>query len=254
MTVIAERHKPRNISVTAVFDKDRVDILEELARGMGITRSLALNHLVDLHAGVLLEEIAKAPAQVFETEPWRARKLSREVVSLVAGAVREGSTTPDAYRSLQIPPKTGEQWERRGRADREKGKASVYADLCASLDRARAEFNRELVQEARRKGDYKTLLKLLDPEQFSEVKRSQVDVTHRFQLVIDWDRLELAETRTLAALLRKASPLEGDPGVNRTNRPALEAIPADVAEQLEAADEGEWVEAPALPPGAPVDD
>src|SRR6185295_6553572 len=98
----------------------------------------------------------------------------------------------------------------------------MHADLVTALEQARAAFNRSLIQEAVRKGDYGKLLKMIDPEQFTPASRQSVDVTHRFQLVIDWDALSIEETRTLALLLRKASPLEDDPAVTRTARPALE--------------------------------
>ncbi len=235
--------QPRNVSTSIALNRDRVDVLDELGRGLGVSRSEAVCRLIDLHAGKALEEIAANPAPPFNAERARARKLTGELIVDVASLVREGMTKADAYRRVGVTDKVAARWEKRGRDDRDEEKSGLHADLVAALDQARAAFNHELIQEARRKGDYKTLLKLLDPEQFALPSRSEVDVTHRFQLLIDWDKLGLDETRTLATLLRKASPLEDDRAVTRTARPAIEAVPAEV---LELVEEGEWSEAPAL--------
>lgn len=237
--------RPRNIARTVTFDRDRLEAVETIARGMGSSISAAIARLVDLHAGVQLEEIEQAPAVRFEPERARARRLSGDLIGDVSTLVREGMTKADAYRRCGVNEKTARGWEKRGREDRDNERAGLHADLVVALDQARAEFNHELIQEARRKGDYKTLLKLLDPEQFALPSRSTVDVTHRWQMLLDWDLLTLSESRMLAALMRKASPLEDDPAVTRTARPALEAIPEEVVELLEA-DDGVWSEAPAL--------
>ncbi len=237
--------RSRNIQKTLTFDRERLEVVEAMARGMDTSLSQAVARLVDLQAGKVLEAIEAAEAPVFEIDRWKSRKLTRELVALVAGEVRQGATKADAYRSVEIPPTTGSGWEKQGRDDIAREHPSLYADLVSSMERARAECNMELIQEARRKGDYKTLLKLLDPEQFNPVSRQSVDVTHRFQLVIDWDQLGIEETRTLAALLRKASPLDDHPAITRTARPALEAIPEHVAEIVDA-EFDEITEAPAL--------
>ncbi len=242
---------PRNISVTAVVDKERHDLLDELARSLGITKSLAVTHLIDLHAGIALEEIAKAPAERFLPERARARRLSGELVIDVASLVREGMTKADAYRRLGVNARTANAWEKKGREEFDAGRGGLHADLVTALEQARAAFNHDLIREAVRKGDYKVLLKLIDPEQFTPQSRSQVDHTHRFQLLIEWDKLTIEETRLLAALLKKASPLEDDPAVTRLNRPSVEAIPADVVEMLEAED-GEWAPAEARALEAPA--
>ncbi len=238
----------RNIQRTVMFDRDRLDAVEEAARGLGLGFSAAIMRLIDLHAGKLLEVVAAAPLERFQAERSRSRRLTGELVGDVATLVREGMTKADAYRRLGVVEGTAKLWEKQGRDDREAEKPSLQADLVTALEQARAEFNHELIQEARRKGDYKTLLKLLDPEQFNPVSRSSVDVTHRFQLVLDWDALTIEETKTLAALMRKASPLEDDPAVSRTARPAIEAVPPDVLELVEGEDftEAPLLEAPAL--------
>ncbi len=241
---------PRNISKSLTFDRDRLDALERIARGLRISLSAAVARLVDLHAGAQLEVLEAQPAEVaFELERWSSRRLSRDLIVTVAGRVREGSTKADAYRSVQVPPKLGGSWEKKGRDDVERERQSIHADLVMSLERARAEFNMELLAEARRQADYKTLLKLMDPEQFTPPSRSTVDVTHRWQMLIDWDRFTLTEQRTLAYLLRKGSPAEDDPSVTRTARPALEAVPVEVLEHVDDVDEGEWTEAPVLDAG-----
>ncbi len=238
----------RNIQRTVMFDRDRLDAVEEAARGLGLGFSAAIMRLIDLHAGKLLEVVAAAPLEHFQAERSRSRRLTGELVADVSTLVREGMTKADAYRRLGVVEGTAKLWEKQGRDDREAEKPSLQADLVTALEQARAEFNHELIQEARRKGDYKTLLKLLDPEQFNPVSRSSVDVTHRFQLVLDWDALTIEETRTLATLMRKASPLEDDPAVSRTARPAIEAVPADVLELVEGEGftEAPLLEAPAL--------
>lgn len=219
-----------------------------MARGMGASISAAVSRLIDLHAGQVLEAIEQAPAVRFDAERSRSRRLTGELVGDVSTLVREGMTKADAYRRLGVTEGTANRWEKQGREDRENEKGTLAADLVTALEQARAEFNHELIQEARRKGDYKTLLKLLDPEQFNPVSRSSVDVTHRFQLVLDWDALTIEETRTLATLMRKASPLEDDPAITRTARPAIEAVPPDVLELVEGEGftEAPVLEAPAL--------
>jgi hypothetical protein len=240
----------RNITVTATLDRERYDALEDMSRGLGVTRSTAICRLLDLHAGVLLEEISSRPEVRFAPERSRSRRLSGELVVDVATLVREGMTKADAYRSVGVNEKTARGWEKQGREDRDNGRVSLHADLVSGLDQARAAFNHELIQEARRKGDYKVLLKLLDPEQFALPTRSEVDVTHRYQLLLDWDLLSLAESKMLAALMRKASPQEDHAAVTRTARPAIEAVPAEVVEMLDVED-GEWSEAPMLESGEP---
>ncbi len=238
----------RNISTTVVLDRERHSAIDDIAKGLGISRSAAVCRLVDLHAGVLLDAIEAAPVVRFNAERARARKLTGELVAEVSTLVREGLTKADAYRRVGVIESTAKGWEKKGRDDREQEKMSLQADLVSALEQARAEFNHELIQEARRKGDYKTLLKLLDPEQFALPSRSSVDVTHRFQLLIDWDLLSLSEARDLERLLRKSSPPADHPAVTRTSRPALEAVPQEVLELVESED-GEWSEAPALEAG-----
>jgi hypothetical protein len=214
----------RNISRTVTFDRDRLEAVDALARGLGVSISGAIARLIDLHAGAQLEAIAAdEPATVFAVERWRARKLTRELVALIAGAVREGATKADAYRSVEVSPRRGATWETKGREDIERDASSLQAELVASLERAR------------------------DPEQFSLPARSQVDVTHRFQLLIDWDRLTLEKKKLLGALLREASPLEDHAAVTRTARPSIEAVPEEIVELLdEDVEEADWSEPPAL--------
>ncbi len=233
----------RNITIGATVDRERYDALEEMARGLGVTRSTAICRLIDLHAGEVLEAIMAAPEDRFQPDRAKSPRLSGELIGDVATLVRGGATKADAYRRVGVVEGTAKRWEKQGKEDRDNDRGGLQADLVTALEQARAEFNHELIQEARRKGDYKTLLKLLDPEQFNPVSRSSVDVTHRFQLVLDWDALTIEETKTLAALMRKASPLEDDPAVSRTARPAIEAVPPDVLELVEGVD---FTEAPSL--------
>ncbi len=246
---VAPVTRPRNISKSVTFDRERFDALEEMARGMGCTFSAAVARLIDLQAGKVLDALeAAASAPVFEVDRWRDRKLTRELASVVAGAVREGATKADAYRSAEVAPKQGDRWEKRGREDIENGRPSLQADLVASIERARAEFNIELLRELRNKGDVKAILKMLDPDQFSEVKRSTVDVSVKFAPLVDWEAMPIEKARLLAELLREYSPSPDDPSVSRTARPAIEAVPPDVLELVEGVDftEAPSLEAPAL--------
>ncbi len=238
----------RNIQRTVMFDRDRLDAVEEAARGLGLGFSAAIMRLIDLHAGKLLEVVAAAPLEHFQAERSRSRRLTGELVADVSTLVREGMTKADAYRRLGVVEGTAKLWEKQGRDDRESEKPSLQADLVTALEQARAEFNHELIQEARRKGDYKTLLKLLDPEQFSEVKRSTVDVSVKFAPLVDWEAMPMAKARLLVELLREFSPGIEDPAVSRTARPAIEAVPADVLELVEGEGftEAPVLEAPAL--------
>jgi hypothetical protein len=245
-----ERHRGvRNITIGATVDRDRYDALEEMSRGLGVTRSTAICRLIDLHAGAVLEAVMAEPTIPFARERARARKLTGELVDDVASLVREGMTKADAYRRCGVVEATAKRWEKRGREDRDADKGGLHADLVAALEQARAEFNHELIQEARRKGDYKTLLKMLDPEQFAPVARSTVDVSVRFQPLVDWERMPMEKARLLAQLLQEYSPGLDDPAVTRTARPAIEAVPADV---LELVDDGEWTEAEAPALEAPA--
>ncbi len=236
--------RARNIQKQVTFDRERYDAVEEMARGMGVSFSAAVHRLVDLQAGKILDALEAATlAPVFEVDRWRDRKLTRELASVVAGAVREGATKADAYRSAEVAPRQGERWEKRGRDDIEEGRGSLYADLVAAIERARAEFNIELLRELRNKGDVKAILKMLDPDQFSEVKRSTVDVSVKFAPLVDWEAMPMAKARLLVELLREFSPGIEDPSVSRTARPAIEAVPADVLELVEGKG---FTEAPVL--------
>ncbi len=238
----------RNIQRTVMFDRDRLDAVEEAARGLGLGFSAAIMRLIDLHAGVLLEHVASRPLERFAAERSRSRRLTGELVGDVSTLVREGMTKADAYRRLGVTEAAALRWEKQGREDRDNDRGGLHADLVTALEQARAEFNHELIQEARRKGDYKTLLKLLDPEQFNPVTRSTVDVSVKFAPLVDWEAMPMAKARLLVELLREFSPGIEDPSVSRTARPAIEAVPADVLELVEGEDftEAPVLEAPAL--------
>ncbi len=243
MAVAVQR---RNISKTITFDRERLDALDGLARGFGLSLSAAVSKLIDMHAGKLMDGLeTRVDMPLVEVSRSRSRRLTGALISELAGAVRDGSTRADAYRLCELSPDAGRRWEKRGLDDIKAERSSLHADLVVTLERARAEFNAELIQEARRTGDYKTLLKLIDPEQFALPSRSEVDVTHRLQVQINWDALSIEETKTLALLLRKGTPAEEDRLPRTKALPSGEIIPPDVVEVLDAED-GEWTEAPAL--------
>ncbi len=233
----------RNIQKTVTFDRDRLSAIEAMAASMGASFSAAVARLVDLHAGAALEHMEKLEAPDFESSRYGPKKLTGELVSAICGAVREGATIGDAYRRAEVRPKVGQRWERTGAEHIEQEKRSLYADLVVSLDRARAEFNIELLRQLIAKGDPKAVLKMLDGEQFAEVKHSTVDVAVRFTPLVEWERMPLEVARQFTAWLEEYSPSADDPAVTRTARPAIEAVPVDV---LEAIDDGDWTEAPSL--------
>ncbi len=236
--------RARNIQKQVTFDRERYDAVEEMARGMGVSFSAAVHRLVDLQAGKVLAALeAVAEPEPFEVGRWTSRRISRALIADVAGAVRQGRTRADAYRAVEVSPKQGERWERKGMRDMENETPSIHADLVAAVERARSEFNGELLGEFRASGAPEKILKMLDPDQFVPVARSEVDVTHRYNLVVDWEKGTLEQAKQLAYLLKVFSPEDGSPSLSKRDRPAIEAVPADV---LELVEEGEWSEAPSL--------
>ncbi len=245
---VADKRLLKNIITSVSLDRAHVDQLEEIARGYGISKSETILRLIDLHAGVLLEEVGKIPVpDPFARARWGVRRLTGDLIEEIGGRVRDGSTRHDAYRLAHVTPKQARKWEREGNADREAKQSSLHADLVTTLDVAAAEFNYEMIQEARRKGDFKFLLTRLDPEQFSETHKTDATVRHVLEPLIDWEQLSVTETRTLVELLRKARPQEGDPALSSRARPAAELLPAEILEQVDVdVIEAEWTEAPAL--------
>ncbi len=239
--------KARNVHKSVTLDRDRADAVEEMARGMGGSFSAAIAKLVDLHAGKVLGLLEAVEVPAFEIGRWSSRRISRDLIREVAGAIREGATKADAYRGVEVSPKEGERWERKGLRDMENESPSIHADLVAAIERARSEFNRELLRELRAKGAPEKILKMLDPDQFVPVSRQEVDVTHRYNVVVDWDRGTIEQAKQLAFLLRLFSPDESA-SLSKKDVPARAMIPADVLELVEGEGftEAPLLEAPAL--------
>src|ERR1051326_2008373 len=216
-------------------------VQEELLRAVanelcGGSRSKAVGLLVDRHAGKVIAEAREANAE-WETEKWSKRRLSFELAQTVARLRRAGNTRSDSFTLAGVSANQARRWLAQGRSDINAGKSSGYADFAFGLDLAEAELKREELEKARAAGDYKFVLSRQFTDDYAERKRTDTSVTHRFNLVIDWEALTLAEARTLVALLRKGSPGADGPALGRHDRPALEAVPPEImAATIEDAD------------------
>lgn len=260
----AKREK-LDVVVRLTMDEARAEVLDALAdylaNGEPANRSAAMRYLIDRHAGRALEalkleaEEEKRPS--VEVVRFGAKRLSRELVGVIAGAIMAGLPRVSAYRLAGVTERQQRGWEAHGKKDRNDGKESLYADLVTAILQAEAEQQAENIAQIR-KHRAKTwtaaawLLERMYPDEYGERKRIDSKVQHSLIPMIDFDRLTLGEARALVELLRKASPDADGAGVGRFARPAAELVPEDIAQAIDA----EWdpVEAPALEAGpeAPV--
>jgi hypothetical protein len=215
-----------NRLIQLTIDGPGEEILDAIAEAVaGGNRSAAMRYLLNVYAG---REFAEQATRVFEVDQWRKPRLSRDLISRIAGLVYSGNIRQHAYALAGVSGRQASQWLAQGRADVAAGKESLYADLVMGLDKAEAEMVSEQVAEARRKGDYKFLLGRF-PD-YAKRTVSDATVTHQFTPLGDWELLTITEARTLVAILRKMSPSSDDPAVNRRDRPALEFIPPEIIE------------------------
>lgn len=234
-----------------------LESLDALCDALHVSRSLAISHLIDLHAGRETERALEVAHKAFPVVRWARPKLGPDLIGYLAGLVRAGNLIEVAASMAGVTPRQLADWRRRGRHDLKNGIESVYADLIANLDAAQAESEAEALAEIRRAGqkDWRAstwYLSHLFPDRYGERKR--IDRTSQVNLVpvIDYERLTLSELRVLVELLRKASPEQDDPRLTKTARPALELLPPDVVEHASEAPpigetiEGEATEAPPL--------
>lgn len=253
MAVAPPAKRPnRNVQVNARLSVEQDEILGKLAEIIvGGSRSAAIAHLIDVHAGKEIERaeqreqlLAVAPVEVTR---WKKPSISREVIAYVAGLVRAGNLVETACDYAGITPTQRSAWLKRGRNDQRADRGSLYADFVAAVARADAESEVERVAMIQRAGpdQWRAIGYLLErqkPDRYGERKRIDGKVQHTLNPLIDYDLLTAAETRTLVELLRKASPGSDDPLVGRAARPAIELVPDDVIDAVD----GEWTEAPAL--------
>lgn len=221
-------------------------IADNLCQG---SKSEAVALLLNMYGGKILERALqeKETEQILLVqtfEKWEPPKLSPELVAYVAGLVRAGNMPEVAFAMAGIPKRLYVQWNKKGRNDRSVGKQSLHADWAAAIERSEAECEAEDIARLRAHGrtSWNALAWRLErqyPDRYAQRKRMDAHVQHSVFPVVDWDRLDPHETRTLVELLRKASPELDDPSLSRMARPAAELVPADVIE-------GEATEAPAL--------
>lgn len=240
--------------VALSLDDETVTTLDELAeRGYDGNRSAVMRALVLLHAGDLAGALAEAVPQEkhpsYEPGHWEKRRLSFELVRQVAAVCRTGSTADAAFDFAGVTKVQRSRWMLQGRKDQQEGKASVYADLVAGITKARAEAEIEDVERIRRAGvtAYQALLSRLErqePDRWGQRKRVDGHITHSALPAIDFERLDVGETKELVRLLRKASPDPGETRLGRGVRPVGELLPGDVLEgEIVDEEEPEDVEA-----------
>ena len=216
------------------------------------SKSEAVGALIDLYGGKILEhieqekaiEVARMPVEVTR---WRAPKLSLELIGYMAGLVRAGNMVEVACQMAGLSPRTKTAWFKTGRNHRQEGTESLYSDFVTALERAEAECEAEDIALLRKHGrtTWTALAWRLErqyPDRYAQRKRIDGKVQHSVFPVVDWDRLTPVETRTLVDLLRKASPEGDEQGVSRLARPAMELVPAEVVEAIDA----DWQELPEL--------
>lgn len=245
------RRRATSFSITAEDDR----LIDALANALNVSRSLAISHLVAVHAGKEIERV-RQDATPYPVVRWASPKIGEALIGYLAGLVRAGNLIEVAASMAGITPRQLGDWRRRGRRDLKQGTQTLYADFVANLDAAEAEAKVEDIQRIRQAGqrDWRALawhLARSYPDEYGERKR--VDHTARVNLtpVIDWERLNVTQTRALLELLRLASPELDDPRLSKQARPALELLPPDLLEQLAEAPaietlEGEAREAPGL--------
>lgn len=226
-------------------------MLDSLASALGVSRSVAISHLISVHAGRETER-ARDATQPFPVVRWSQPKLAGphagELIGYIAGLVRAGCPPVVAASMAGVTSRQLGVWRRRGRQDLTNGEQSLYADFEANLESAQAEGEAEDLATIKRAGagDWRAVawrLSRLYPDRYGERKR--VDRTNQVNMVpvIDWDRYTVTQARTLVELLRIGSPDLDDPRITKTARPALELLPPDVAEAIgEAPPVGETID------------
>ncbi len=251
---MATNQKPRAThSVGLRLDEDHVNLLVRIADAIGDgSKSEAVAALIDLYGGKILETIGQEKAieaarMPVEVTRWRAPKLSLELIGYMAGLVRAGNMVEVACQMAGLSPRTKTAWFKTGRNHRQEGTESLYSDFVTALERAEAECEAEDIALLRKHGrtTWTALAWRLErqyPDRYAQRKRIDGKVQHSVFPVVDWDRLSPVETRTLVDLLRKASPEGDEQGVSRLARPAVELVPAEVVEAIDA----DWQELPEL--------
>lgn len=259
MPTLAESdHRGQTFStfLRVAIDQERAEIVdalaEYLANGEPLNRSGAIRYLIDVHAGREVERLAleqEAPAAPYSVVTYAKPKLSRELVSFVAGSIAAGLSRRMALDLAGVTENQRKSWIRRGEHDSTSGKQSLYADLFVACKQAEAKQKAENIHaiRAHRTKVWTAAAWLLErgyPDEYGERKRIDGKVTHALEPLVDWSQLNATETKQLAALLRKASPASDAPGVTRTARPVAELLPADI--DLAEWEELDDTEAPAL--------
>jgi hypothetical protein len=241
----------RRRGTTITLSREDDALLTALSAALGTSRSMAISHLISVHAGRETSRAQQQEAKPYPVVRWAKPKLEgergHELIGYIAGLVRAGAQVKVAASMAGVSARQLGEWQRRGRRDITNGDESIFADFVKNLESAEAEVQVEDIQRIRRAGgvDWRALAFVLQrqyPDLYGERKR--IDRTSQVNLVpvIDWERLTIAENRTLVELLRKASPELDDPRLTKTARPALELLPPDMVEALSQPDE----EAPPL--------
>ncbi len=238
---------------TVRLDDARAVLLERIADAIAEgSKSQGIAALIDLYGGKILErveqELAIEAGHIpIEVTRWKSPKLSLELIGYMAGLVRAGNMVEVACQMAGLSPRTKTAWFKTGRNHRQEGTESLYSDFVTALERAEAECEAEDIALLRKHGrtTWTALAWRLErqyPDRYAQRKRIDGKVSHSIFPVVDWDRLTPVETRTLVDLLRKASPEGDEPGVSRLARPAMELVPAEVVEAIDA----DWQELPEL--------
>jgi hypothetical protein len=241
-TAASETESKRHISISIDGETDRlIRNIADLSFGGNLSK--AVEGLIRLHGGQEIERHGEQPpAEVFEVVKWKSPRLSRDLASYIAGMVRAGALQADAFKVAGVTVRQSKAWITRGRNDLAHDRQSLHADLVMALDQAHAERKLSHVMRIEKAADWRASAWILSRQYADEyAERKRVDNTHAHALMpmIDWERLNVTQTRQLVELLRIASPQDDTAQLSRMQRPALELLPPDIID-------GEWSEAPAI--------
>lgn len=248
----------RDVQLGVRVTLEQNEILQSLAdTKFNGSRSWAIAYLVDVHAGKEIERAMldeQQLAQPIEIVKWKSSRLTAEVVGYVAGLIRAGNRLENACNLAGITERQRNAWMKKGRNDQREGKQSVHADFLAAVLRAEAECEAEDIAQMREHGkrSYQALawrLERQNPRVYAQRKVIDGKMQHSLTPMVDYDRFTTSELKTFVYLLRKGSPSHDDPHVARDRPPAIDTVPEEVIEIVDA----EWTEAPALEAGPRAD-
>ena len=247
-----ERLSERFATLTAKITRHHLRQLDDIVdKGIARSRSEAIRHLIDVHAGVVLEKMPDLPDPVKMPRPvmrWKEPALDAELVAYLAGIVRAVGLEDPAFDAAGVTEAQRTAWLRKGRADRDRNVESLEADLVAAIDRSAAEAEIDRVRKLDQDGSTAALKFLLERQHADRYgSRTAVDHEHRHSFIpaVDFSKLTLEETEIFVRLMRKMAP-DAD-ALTGKMKPAAELLPPDVLAVVEGEAQRREPPAPAKP-------